>query len=108
MALDQISCSILGSLMLIAIYLGLSLYHKQPPDLSHALIIAMSSSGVVAAVALGSLTYFSEPENLGVLKDQKASILIGTLAMTWVSVVSAYSSVMHPLRAAKQSGPVQS
>jgi hypothetical protein len=99
---DQISCSVVSSLLFISVYLGLSFRYKQRPELAHAVIIAMSCSGVVAAIGLGTLAYFSPPEALGVLRDSKASILIGTLAMTWVSIASMIASVLHPRRDARR------
>ena len=99
---DQTSCSVVSSLLFIAIYLGLSVHHRQTPELAHAVIIAMSCSGVVAAIMLGNLTYFSSPEALGVLGNSKPSIFIGTLAMIWVSITSVNSSVQHPRKIAGQ------
>jgi hypothetical protein len=99
---DQTSCSVASSLFFIAIYLALSVHHRQPPELTHAVIIAMSCSGVVAAVVLGNLTWFSAPEALGVLGSSKPSIFIGTLAMIWVSITSVSSSVLHPRKIASQ------
>lgn len=103
MALDQITCSIVSSLIFIALYVAIAAYYKQKPDLAHAVIIAMSCSGVVAAIALGSITYLSKPETLGVLAEQRGSILIGTLAMIWVSIASAYASITHPRRISKEA-----
>jgi len=99
---DQTSCSVVSSLLFIAIYLGLSAHHRQAPELAHAVIIAMSCSGVVAAIVLGNLTYFSAPDALGVLGNSKPSIFIGTLAMIWVSITSVTSSVLHPRKIARQ------
>lgn len=103
MALDQITCSIVSSVIFILVYVAIAAYHKQKPDLAHAVIIAMSCSGVVAAIALGSITYMSKPETLGVLAEQRGSILIGTLAMIWVSIASAYASITHPRRVSRES-----
>lgn len=103
MALDQITCSIISSAIFILVYMAVAVYYKQRPDLAHAVIIAMSCSGVVAAIALGSITYMSKPDMLGVLSDQRGSILIGTLAMIWVSIASAYASITHPRRVSKES-----
>ncbi len=102
MVLDQISCSIVSSVLCIAIYLGLCWYYEQKADLTHGVIIAMSMSGLVAACALGALTMASSLEEIGVFRDHKPSILIGTLAMIWVSVATAYQSVMHPVRLGKR------
>ncbi|WP_249675602.1 hypothetical protein [Pseudomonas abieticivorans] len=103
MPFDQISWSIGSSLFFIVLYLVRSMLYRCKPDLTHAVIIAMSCSSVVAAISLGTLTYLSVPEDLGVLRGQKASILIGALVMTWASAMSAYSSVMHPARRARLS-----
>lgn len=106
MVLDQISCSIISSVLCIAVYLGLCWYYEQKADLTHGVIIAMSMSGLVAACALGALTMSTSPEEIGVFRDHKPSILIGTLAMIWVSVVTAYQSVMHSVRLGKsQANP---
>lgn len=103
MALDQITCSIISSVLFIMIYIIVAVAHKQKPDLAHAVIIAMSCSGVVAAISLGTVTYMSKPEMLGVLAEQKGSILIGTMAMVWVSIASAYASITQPRRSAKEA-----
>ncbi|NWB94747.1 hypothetical protein HX882_02440 [Pseudomonas gingeri] len=105
MPLDQTDCSILGSLILIACYLGRSLYHRQAAELTHAVILITASSSLVAAIALGSLTYFAHADELGILRNQKNSILVGALALSWVSVTTAYASLMHPRRLAKSPGP---
>lgn len=104
MTLEQTSYSIIAGLILIAFYLGRSLYYRQPAELIHAVIIITACQGVVAAIALGSLTYFSGAHELGILREQKDSILVGALALTWVSVISAYSSLMQPGHRAKSSG----
>ncbi|NWD68055.1 hypothetical protein HX870_10650 [Pseudomonas gingeri] len=105
MPLDQTDCSILGSLLLIACYLGRSLYYRQAAELTHAVILITASSSLVAAIALGSLTYFAHADELGILRNQKNSILVGALALSWVSVTTAYASLMHPRRLAKSPGP---
>ncbi|MGW8466288.1 hypothetical protein [Pseudomonas sp. CLCA07] len=107
MAPDQFSCSIISSVLCIALYLGLCWYYKQKADLTHGVIIAISMTGLVAACALGSLTMSSSLEQIGVFRDHKPSILIGTLAMIWVSVTTAHQSVMHPVRSGKRQSPAQ-
>ena len=105
MPLDQFDCSIISSVLCIAIYLGLCWYYKQKADLTHGVIIAMSMTGLVAACALGSITMSSSLEQIGVFREHKPSILIGTLAMIWVSVTTAHQSVMHPVRSGKRQSP---
>jgi|GEM_PF-3265962 len=104
MTLDQTRDSTIVGLILMAFYLARSLYHRQPAELTHAVIIITAAQGVVAAIALGSLAYFSSTDELGILREQKNSILVGALALTWVSVLAAYSSLMQPGRREKSSG----
>jgi len=94
---DQIGWSIAFSLLSIFIYLALCGVRRKVPGLTHAVMIAMSCSGFFAAVLLGVTAYGVPPEELGVLKEQKAGILLGALAMGWASVVSACTSVVSPL-----------
>jgi hypothetical protein len=85
----------------IVIYLVLCWSHDQKADLTHGVIIAMSMSSLFAAFTLGLIALSSSVEDMGAFRDQKLSILIGTFAMIWVSVTTAYQSVMQPVRLGK-------
>lgn len=102
MVLDQLNCSILSSVLCIAIYLALSWFYRQKADLTHGVIIAMSLSSLCAAFTLGLIALSSSAEAMGAFRGQKFSVLTGTLAMIWVSVTTAYQTVMHPVRSAKR------
>lgn len=94
---DQVGWSIAFSLFCIFVYLALCGARRKAPGLTHAVMIAMSCSSVIAAILLGVTAYGAPPEELGVLREQKAGILLGALAMGWASVVSACTSVISPL-----------
>lgn len=101
MQIDQLGCSMVSSLLLLISYVATSLYRGQKPDLNQALIITTSCSAFVASISLAALTYTAKIEELGVLHDQKVVILIGCIALGWVSVSSAYASMLSPWRLLK-------
>jgi hypothetical protein len=90
------------SLLVITLYLAGALIRRQTPDLAKAVIIATACSSAVAAIFLGTMTYATPAQELGVLREHKTSIITGTLALVWVSMGSAYNSVMQPWRCQSQ------
>jgi len=102
MSADQFEYSFFISALLISVYIGSAFFYRQTPELTHALIIATSCSSAVAAVLVGLMTYAAPPEQLGVLREHKAGVATGTLALIWVSVSATYKSLMHPRRCARQ------
>lgn len=100
MSAGQFEYSFFTSVLLIALCLGSAAFYRQTPDLTHAMIIATSCSSAVAAVLVGVMTYTAAAEQLGVLREHKAGVATGTLALIWVSVSAAFKSLMHPRRCA--------
>lgn len=101
MTFDQISCSIvIGSIGIMA-YLALCFLRGQKPDLTHAITIALSCSGIISAIVLGWLSLTSLDSEMGVLSGQKLSLYLGALAIMWVSITTTYKYFMHPFRASK-------
>jgi putative flippase GtrA len=96
----QFQFSFFIGVVAVAIYIASALFYRQTPDLTHALIIATSCSSTVGAVLAGVMTYAATPEQLGVLREHKAGVITGTLAMIWISVSATYKSLMHPRRSA--------
>jgi hypothetical protein len=103
MTAAQFEYSFLVSVLAIAVYLAAAIFHRQTPDLTQAMIIATSSTSAVAAVFVGVITYSTPSEQLGVLREHKAAVITGTLALIWVSFGAAYNSLMHPRRCAHQA-----
>lgn len=101
MTAAQFEYSFFTSIVLISFYIGNAIFHRQTPDLTHAMIIATSCSSAVTAVLVGVMAYTTPAEQLGVLREHKAGVVTGTLALIWVSVSAAYKSLMHPRRCAR-------
>lgn len=96
MPLDPIAVSVVGGLVLTIVYILLAWYCKQAGDLQAAVIIAVSWSGCVAAFNLGWTAFFAPAESLGILQDERTTIMLGVGAMIWVSVASAYTQLRSP------------
>lgn len=104
MSETQFQYSFFISVAAIAVYIASALFYRQTPDLTHALLIATSCSSAVAAVLAGVMAYTATPEQLGVLREHKAGVVTGTLALIWISVSATYKSLMHPRRCALREG----
>jgi len=47
------------------------------------------------------MTYAATPDQLGILREHKASVMTGAVALIWVSLASACNSLLHPWRRAR-------
>lgn len=99
--MSQFDYSVICSVLFIVIYLAGACLHRQTPDLSHVVIITTACSSTVAAVFLGVMTYAATPDQLGILREHKASVMTGAVALIWVSLASACNSLLHPWRRAR-------
>ncbi|NWB20132.1 MULTISPECIES: hypothetical protein [unclassified Pseudomonas] len=93
---------VVGAIVLMLIYFCVSWRVRFKPDLQHAVIICTAWAGFAPALYLGFQTCVAKAADLGVLSNQRVTILIGVAVVMWVSVSTVYG-VFAKLR---ESAPV--
>jgi len=59
---------------------------EQQAQLSHIVLLLLSSVGVISGTNLGLISVFKDDTFLGALVDQRIPILVGAIAICWVSI----------------------
>nr|WP_288454555.1 hypothetical protein [uncultured Pseudomonas sp.] len=96
-AIDQIGWSVICLIIAMIGYLGTCYFRKLSPDLSQGVTIFVGCLGLVAALDLMWITYRAAAADLGILANQKQSIMIGGFAMLWVSVSAIFKVYAKPV-----------
>lgn len=96
MQIDSNQVLVIGGLVIVAIYLGLSLVARSAPDLKHGAALAVAWFTAVSAVDIALQVYQAESSQLGILASQKPIILIGSGVMIWLAVGGIWTAFSSP------------
>lgn len=89
--MDFIGLLIVIGFVLVAIYLLLTqLREKTTPDLTEAVTILISATGLSSAFQLGYIAIFEASLFTGKLQDQRIPIVVGAFAILWVSLQAIF------------------
>ena len=91
---------LLAGLVLFGVVISLYLYcslskHRKSPDLGDAVSLFLSCNGVAAGAKVGYLGLMAKSGTL--LGDDRTYILLGGLAVIWVSTQTIFRSIAFPV-----------
>lgn len=90
-------CGAIIGLIISAIYLYVILFiHKSKPELSHIIAIILSGAGFVTGTFLGFVSICYDASGLGELSDYRVPVLIGGVAILYVSAEAVAKTFRNP------------
>lgn len=81
---------VVGAAILLIVYFGVAWKARARPDLQQAVIICTAWASFAPAAYLGFQTCVAKAEDLGVLANQRITIILGVAAVMWVSVTTVF------------------
>ena len=84
---------LVSGIALTIIYVLKSLISKKHPALSIAVRIIMSSVALITACDFGSVALFSSSEYLGNFNEHRLIMILGSLAVIWISIDFLYHQI---------------
>lgn len=96
--IDSTQFLVIGGLIAIGIYLGASILARSIPDLKHGAALVVAWFTVVSVIDIALQVYQAEPQQLGILANQKAIILIGSGVMLWLAFGGIWTALTSPFK----------
>jgi hypothetical protein len=75
------------SLVVLTFYFCTTFWGKRTkPDLTETVSLILTTAGIISAIKLGYIAVFEGNNFQGILADQRIPILVGSVAILWVSI----------------------
>jgi hypothetical protein len=82
-------------------YVGVSLLCKQRPALSRCVVVLVATVGAVVGAIFGYGIVFLELKPIPALADQRLTMIVGAIALVWITVEAIVDEFMGPIRYAR-------
>jgi len=85
-----VTIGLLMGILAVLVFVGFSVMKGSRPDLAQAVTLTLACVGFVQAIHFIWIVLRAAPEDLGILSDYQVIIVIGAIAVIWISIEAAF------------------